>query len=1329
MTRFRPRRAGIVNLWDYGYEIFTFADGRLVLRGANGSGKTKALELLFPFVLDARLVPQRLDPFSGEGRTMKQNLLYRPEREASHGYVWLELSRPHPEDPDGPDDVRTIGIGMRAQRHRDSVTSWFFVTDTPIGDAGGFDVVDEERRPRTARQLADVLGADAVVERAADYRAMIDRELFGLGPERYDALVHLVLFLRRPQLAKDLDVTKLSDILSQGLRPLDEELLDRAARSFDDLEAHQHELERLARARQATDTFVARYRAYLRTVARERVDRVRGAERTSRAARRAATTAEATIAERATAREVADAATAALEASEREARGEREALLVSPAYQEAQQLRDLAERAAAARDEAARAEQSFAAATTASQRAAQAADAALAAADEALAERGHAAAAVRTDAAAAGIPWDDPDVDVSVDTVRDAARAAVTRREAEVRAVRRAVAEVTRATDAVAAAEDRVDAAAAGVDRARDGQTEADAAVARTRAEHLEQIDEWAAAHQPALVAPEIAAVRDATARVGVDEDGPSPSEALTAAVQARRDGLAAAATRLDDREGELAGERAEVEEERARLVDEHDLEPPPPPTRATDRATRRGAPLWRLVDFADGVDPTARAGLEAALEAAGLLDAWVDASSDPPASDPTSDVLDSRVLTGPAVDGPSLADVLVPSIPDGSPVDAPTVAALLASVPLADAAVVVGTDGRWRLGPLAGAWAKDQAAYIGATARAANRARRLAALDEHLARLDAELRRTREERDARLAEIAAIAAAVAAVPGTAALRAAIAAADRAAGRVAQAELTLVDARHDLEARRAAATTARQAAAAEARRHDLPADDAGLDAVSAAIDRVRSGGQRLVAASATLADRRRHAAVLSTQAEDRAGERDRARDAHAAARGRAEEVGARYRALHDALGDDPQRVLDRLEVLGETLTRIDTELRAARAIATDAATALARAEQAATDAAAAAETAAAALAATARCLVVLERPDHRDVLGLAPAPPRDLAGAALGEALAELEAATTGASGTDERLKAVRSQVNNGFQELERELGVGYHAAWDTDDDVIEVTVADDAGTRPIGRFATALAAAHDEQVSLLSERERQVFEDTLLASLSSQLHHRIRDARDQLDAMNESLRSRATSSGLGVALAWSQPDDAPPGQRRLAALLDRDPALLSTAERDELRTLFATEIREARAEDPGRPYRALLATVLDYRAWRRFTLRMSRDGGPTQPLTRKVFNTLSGGERATALHLPLFAAAAAHYSSARPGAPRLVALDEAFAGIDEETQAKLLGLTVEFDLDLFLTGHDLWCTHPTVPSIAIYDLLHLRDQHVVHAMPFRWDGRELVGG
>src|ERR1022692_4758632 len=92
-ARFKPTRAGIINLWDYFDEEFAFADGRLALRGHNGSGKTKALEVLFPFIFDGGLDARRLDPFSGENRTMKANLLYRGQ-DAEHGYVWMEFGRP-----------------------------------------------------------------------------------------------------------------------------------------------------------------------------------------------------------------------------------------------------------------------------------------------------------------------------------------------------------------------------------------------------------------------------------------------------------------------------------------------------------------------------------------------------------------------------------------------------------------------------------------------------------------------------------------------------------------------------------------------------------------------------------------------------------------------------------------------------------------------------------------------------------------------------------------------------------------------------------------------------------------------------------------------------------------------------------------------------------------------------------------------------------------------------------------------------------------------------------------------------------------------------------
>ncbi|MET7903921.1 hypothetical protein ABZS86_21735 [Streptomyces sp. NPDC005355] len=41
--RWQPCRAGIFNVWRYYDETFTFHEGCLLLRGQNGTGKSKAL--------------------------------------------------------------------------------------------------------------------------------------------------------------------------------------------------------------------------------------------------------------------------------------------------------------------------------------------------------------------------------------------------------------------------------------------------------------------------------------------------------------------------------------------------------------------------------------------------------------------------------------------------------------------------------------------------------------------------------------------------------------------------------------------------------------------------------------------------------------------------------------------------------------------------------------------------------------------------------------------------------------------------------------------------------------------------------------------------------------------------------------------------------------------------------------------------------------------------------------------------------------------------------------------------------------------------------------
>ena len=50
--RWQPLRSGVLNIFKYDEEEFWFDDGRLLLRGNNGAGKSRILALQLPFLLD-----------------------------------------------------------------------------------------------------------------------------------------------------------------------------------------------------------------------------------------------------------------------------------------------------------------------------------------------------------------------------------------------------------------------------------------------------------------------------------------------------------------------------------------------------------------------------------------------------------------------------------------------------------------------------------------------------------------------------------------------------------------------------------------------------------------------------------------------------------------------------------------------------------------------------------------------------------------------------------------------------------------------------------------------------------------------------------------------------------------------------------------------------------------------------------------------------------------------------------------------------------------------------------------------------------------------------
>jgi hypothetical protein len=116
---------------------------------------------------------------------------------------------------------------------------------------------------------------------------------------------------------------------------------------------------------------------------------------------------------------------------------------------------------------------------------------------------------------------------------------------------------------------------------------------------------------------------------------------------------------------------------------------------------------------------------------------------------------------------------------------------------------------------------------------------------------------------------------------------------------------------------------------------------------------------------------------------------------------------------------------------------------------------------------------------------------------------------------------------------------------------------------------------------------------------------------------------------------------------------------------------------------------------------------------------------GTWQKLTRKSFGTGSGGEKAVALTLPQFAAAAAHYRSAGPLAPRLILLDEVFVGIDREMRSKCMALLRDFDLDFVMTSENEWACYATLPGVAICHMTARAGIDAVAVSRWVWTGRE----
>ncbi|WP_406337773.1 TIGR02680 family protein [Streptomyces sp. NBC_01620] len=772
-----------------------------------------------------------------------------------------------------------------------------------------------------------------------------------------------------------------------------------------------------------------------------------------------------------------------------------------------------------------------------------------------------------------------------------------------------------------------------------------------------------------------------------------------------------------------LGEERDRLDEEVRRLSGESDLPPPAPLTRTTVRTTAAGAPLWRLVAFHEGVPVAVQAAVEAALEASGLLDAWVS-----PSEGITLPGHDTRVeaALAAAAPGPSLLDVLRPEA--NIPVPADTVTRILIGVAYGTTLpsghqAAVSAGGAWRLGPATGTWSKPEPAFIGALARQRTRQRRIAELTGRIEETDAALAALDDqlyELDARAARLDADQAAR---PNHRELDARRRDWDRAEEVVAARDEVVRDATMHLARRETEVADALRMLSRRAAEHGLPTDRDRLRSLSGDIERFRDLADSWVDARLTAATAAERARQTAAQADRSRRIADESAGDAAVAEAKAVGMTARLQAVEATVGEDYRQIVARVAEARAERDRCRDDARRANRLLVDLEGHIGELKATSSQDAERREKAVAARDGAAHrfrhlCLVGLA-----EDAGIAPELDFGDGTKATLEAARATAAQWPGLPHALRNLGDAATRLSEAVHEARGHLGVRADLALEPDDDVQLFTATLDGVRVGATGLLTTLTQERDRSRGDISTAERRLFDQILTGDIRRHLAARIRRAGELVAHMNGHLERVRTASNVAVQLVWDVRPDLPDSTRTARQLLLKDPGRVTESDREALHAFFRGRIEEAKNSDTAASWEEHLGEVLDYTAWHSFTVRLDRaDGNGWQPLTKRLHGALSGGEKAIALHLPLFAAVAAHYEDV-PLGPRLILLDEVFVGVDTVNRGQVFALLAALDLDLMITSDHEWGTYRELPGIAVHQLLTDGNDEAVTSARFVWNG------
>lgn len=1350
--RWKMNRVGILNFWFYDEEEFQLEDGRMILRGANGSGKSVTMQSFLPLVLDGDKRPHRLDPFGSRDRRIEYYLLGETDSGKSDvtGYLWMEFI--HPEKC----IYKTIGIGLRARRGAAQVQFWGFVIED--GRRIGKDIWLYDRNYWLEQSVRVPLGKGEWTEKVGEggqvvteqraYRDLVNKQMFGFTDmESFQDLLHLMIQLRSPKLSKDFKPSAIYEILHQALPPLQEEELrplsevledmDQITDRLDEIRTHRKEMSKLQDVydRYNKQTLYIKSTVLLtKNSDYEEVNRkVLGARHLLEQAKNEQST---SIEEKEAIENRIQDAEAELEVLQNhEALGKQSELeAVSKASKEAQKyLAQTTDRMNKSRTKKDRLEQQ--------QRELKENDQSLRREQTNLLQEleSRAQEIEFTDHSVyhqywdRDLPQDDSwrqmwkrDLMQHREQLEHALEKARNAREAEqlLRELERDLGEARKKRDE------------AEHDRSCE-ERELEAAKER----YKEDIMRWRAQLELLMIhEDQVSEIFGAVTQFD-GEGSESVRHAVNEAYNEFRENVTQHQLKLKNDKETSETEKEHIENELQEWEQSREPEPDRNEKRSRarlDRGKGNGAPLYSVCDFSPHLNDTEKAYIEEALDQAGLLDAWI--TPDGHIGQVSEEQEEFWLIPQPHEIGYTLADVLRPAIPDESGLHMEMVDAVLRTflwdesgdvTEYEAASGVLSPSGHFRLGPLIGkSGKKERAEFIGSETRKQTRQLRIIQLKQDISLVDGQIQAAEQSILDGEEQLETLKRDADSFPNTASIQEKHQSLQRAVYRL---EATID---HEQHVQKRFSTKSSEWRELQRQFTELTASWSRLKNETELNQAIRLSREYETAIGELHSVWRRVMDLMSASvrteieleelveelvddestAEDLEERTRTLRSQEAALRKTIEDMGLtdiiqKIESLKeerdglkqkvkeiskaiDGAKDQVSRLSERLTMMGERLSELEAEVnRSAKALHRE----------------------------WSRKLLLEWREIYESDLDMQKTISlcRDISG----------QYKTQFAHRNPETLKNDLLEQFNAVRIILTEYVLETEIEEDTGR-ILIYSKRDRTRPQPPAILLEELQRSEDEQSILLSEKDRQLYEEIILRSVGKAIRQRIHRAESWVKQMNRLMEERNTSSGLRLKLAW-EPKAAGNEQQMdtsiLVELLKRDSHRLREEEIDQMINHFRSHIGYAKrtAQEEQESLRQHLYEVLDYRNWFQFELRYQKGGqAGYRPLTDSRFNVLSGGEKAMAMYIPLFAATWSRYADARPDAPRMISLDEAFAGVDDENMRDMFMLLTDMGFDYMMTSQVLWGCYDTVPSLSIYEIYRPKDVDFVTLFRYRWNGQ-----